>query len=311
MIAKPDEVQRILDSWELGPAYEAIRSSWHDVFKTWKQGNCFYLRISPALRPSLEIAAELEWVQSLGRAGLPVAQALPHPSGELLQICELESGPVTVACFAEAPGRLTEKALDFRAPVMKNWALLLTKLHTHARTFKPVHPTARRPTWDKDPVVKLAVQEAEVSGEAEAPLFLGMVEHFRKAAFTQPLILCHADLHFGNMTIVEEANTLSAFDFDDSCYHFPEHDLAVALVSIRKAAWEEPGRFDAAQLEAVFLENYSGDTAKLEPWCAYRIALTYFWALASARQGVLDEDRLEWLRKSTPWWKAQLREMGQ
>lgn len=308
MLGLPHEIDAILRAWKLDPSYEALRSSWHNVLKTSDRGEAFYLRITPSLRDPAEIRAEIDWMVDLLKHRIPVVRVRTLPSGEMQQNCHLQAGPVTVACFAEALGRLTQKRLDFRAPVIKNWAKLLGQLHDHARIYISPHPEARRPRWDEDAVLKIALDEARQSGEPEAQPFLELIRHFQKVATPEKIILTHADLHFGNLSITPD-DSLTAFDFDDACYHFPEHDVAVALISIRKAAWENLGLFKPELLEKLFLETYARPTADLNLWSAYRIGVSYFWALGSARQGAFDEERLAWLKNSTPWWKTQFKEL--
>ncbi len=47
---------------------------------------------------------------------------------------------------------------------------------------------------------------------------------------------------------------VAAFDFDDSCYHFFAHDVAVAVTQLRKAGLE--GLTQAAELEEIFIKQY-------------------------------------------------------
>lgn len=127
--------------------------------------------------------------------------------------------------------------------------------------------------------------------------------------------LTHADLHLGNLSILREGPQTSvvAFDFDDACEHFFLHDLAVAVASIRKAAWESPGAFDEQGIERGFLAAYTEAAAgfswqpeDLERFVAYRIALSACWASRSRALGELDEDLTGWFRRSLPWWLSQL-----
>lgn len=306
-LISPDEITNVLESWDLEPHYESIRSSWHNVLRVHKGAENFYLRITPNIRHPNEILAELEWMQDLNSQGIPVVKVIEDRSGEILQSRNLKSGLVSICCFQEAFGRPTQKDMDFREPVIENWAKLLLKLHSHAKSYTAKSTQARRSTWDKDAILQIALREAESSTESEAAAFIKIIKHFQSLGQGSSLILTHGDLHFGNMTLNEKTDDLCAFDFDDACYHFPEHDVAVALVSIRKAAWEQQGSFNAQKLETLFLQTYANPTLDLDLWYAYRIGCSYFWALGSARLGAFDEDRLQWLKRSTPWWKAQLK----
>jgi Ser/Thr protein kinase RdoA (MazF antagonist) len=123
--------------------------------------------------------------------------------------------------------------------------------------------------------------------------------------------LTHADLHLGNLAV--DGTVVTAFDFDDSCLHWFVHDVAVAVTSIRKAAWECPGEVDAAAVEARFLDGYFGRgvlapiwRARTEAFVAYRIALSACWASGSFQAGELEGEMLAWYERSLPWWLGQL-----
>jgi len=234
MLVAASELSEILASWELEPDVTFLRSSYHEIYRVRRQKKNGYLRITPNIRSLDEVRSELEWIDDLRAHDMPVVTALPNRLGSKMEHRELLAGPMTAVLFEEAPGRLASKQRDFNIPVIESWAKLMKDLHQHAKNFRPTG--ARRSSWESDSVTKIAIQQAKISTEAEAKFFLNCIaRHAGPQNNTADLILTHCDLHLGNLSITEDQQVW-AFDFDDSCYHFRSHDVAVALVSIHKAA---------------------------------------------------------------------------
>jgi Ser/Thr protein kinase RdoA (MazF antagonist) len=217
-----------------------------------------------------------------------------------------------VACFTAAPGRPARKPDDYVEPVIDSWADLVADLHRHARTHRPRPGGGRRP-WHADRVF-LTARQARDPRVASAQELLGQLEGWLQALPEDDggFGLTHADLHLGNLNVADGAVT--AFDFDDACLHFYVHDLAVAVTSMRKAAWEHPGRFDLRAAEARFLDRYArqglldvGWLGRLEAFVAYRLALSACWGSRARELGELDQALEGWFDRSLPWWLAELR----
>jgi Ser/Thr protein kinase RdoA (MazF antagonist) len=288
---------------DLDRAPTLVRRSINEIWRAHRSGREVYLRITPAHHRGVgDVAAELSWMEALAAAELRVVRPLRSEGGELL----VGSGPVA-ACFTAAPGRAARKPDDYRAPVLISWAGLMADLHRHARLAP-----AQRPLWHEDRVYRVA-RAAHDEATKPAQVLLGELASWLDGLPTSSdgFGLTHADLHLGNLA-VDEAGAVTAFDFDDSCQHWFVHDVAVAVTSIRKAAWEYPGHFDAGVAEAQFLAAYAaagGVTAwlpRLEAFVAYRIALSACWASASLALGELDEELTAWFARSLPWWLGSL-----
>jgi Ser/Thr protein kinase RdoA (MazF antagonist) len=303
-----------------------VRRSSNEVWRAARGGQLVYLRLTPERhRAPAEVAAEVAWMAALAAEGLRVVRPLPSANGRLVEHARLDGVPACVTCFTAAPGRPARKPDDYTAPVLDSWASLLADLHRHAsHTSKIIQEnvsagtgqvpgTHGRHAWDRDRVFRTAV-EARDGRVTEAREALERVVGWMRTLSTEGagFGVTHADLHLGNLNVAD--GVVTAFDFDDACRHWFIHDVAVAVTSIRKAAWEHPGRFDAAAAEQRFVAHYFAQGAldrawhaRLEAFVAYRLALSACWASRAAETGELDEELTAWFQRSLPWWLGQLR----
>jgi Ser/Thr protein kinase RdoA (MazF antagonist) len=304
--------------WQLDPTTpDLVRRSSNEVWRTTRAGSPVYLRLTPARHRSRdEVTAEVSWMAALTVAGARVVRPLPSTSGRLVETGTLDGAPAWLACFTAAPGRPARKPDDYTPPVLESWATLLADLHRHAAHHAEVAgtPGAARSAWDRDRVFQTA-EAASANDVIEAREALADLVAWMRGLPTDRACfgLTHADLHLGNLNVAD--GVVTAFDFDDACHHWFIHDVAVAVTSIRKAAWEHPGRFDAQAAEARFLACYFAQAAlaphwraRLEAFVAYRLALSACWASRAAVTGELDDELTAWFHRSLPWWLAQLRE---
>lgn len=258
-----------------------------------------------------EIEAEVAWMQRLVAAGVSVVSPVPSFTGGFVETVTHEGRQAFVIATRKAKGRPARKPDDFTPAVVSAWARLLADLHRHAA---PAHGEGRA-SWQADKVLQVALADDGRQTRLAQRRLHELVAWMKQLPRNEANFgLCHADLHLGNMTIDEGGMDLQviAFDFDDACHHFFLYDLAVAVTSIRKAAWERPGAFDPRKLVAIFLEAYAAhahgrvELLHLDRFIAYRIALSTCWASRSCAEGSLDDDMTAWFERSLPWWLAQL-----
>jgi Ser/Thr protein kinase RdoA (MazF antagonist) len=295
------------------PPLALVTRGSNEMWRGIRQGATVYLRVTPDRhRERQEVQAELAWMSALADAGMRVVRPLAAQGGALLVDSALDGRPAWVACFTAAPGRPARKPDDYVDAVLDSWAGLLADLHGHARAQPAGAGEGRRP-WHGDRVF-LTARQARDASVAPAQQMLGQLEAWLRSLPAEPDVfgLTHADLHLGNLNVA--GGSVTAFDFDDACLHFYLHDLAVAVTSIRKAGWEHPGRFDAAAAEARFVDQYVRRgvldrrwLGRLEPFVAYRMALSACWGSRAGEIGELDQALEGWFERSLPWWLEQLR----
>ncbi len=137
--------------------------------------------------------------------------------------------------------------------------------------------------------------------------------------------LTHADLQAANLHVLTSGNAtdaadgvaeVAAFDFDDACYHFYAHDVAVAVTQLRKTALEGsiPGDSSSSSesLEQEFIESYASrrslsqdELRQLHDWLPrlvrYRASLIICWASREMATGKLTGPVAEqWFANSLP-----------
>ncbi len=191
------------------------------------------------------MAAEVEWLQSLMEAGVPVAEPLATTDGRW--VVELSEPAQVLVAFRRAPGVMVQPD-EWTEARLESWGALLGRLQAHGRAFRPEGEPRR---------TLLERSNLHLAAEAlpDDPAFLRAVGELRGAAENlldhgQDSGLVHADLHSGNVLLHEERWT--AIDFDDSGYGAYAFDLAMPLYYAIQA---QPGR-NAADAAASFLPPF-------------------------------------------------------
>jgi len=187
-----------------------------------------YLRLTPqAHRTPEQLLAELEFVQYLQARGGPAAGVVAARDGAMLHSIEHEGRAWHAAVFAEAPGdRISWGDHEHNQRICRAIGEALGRIHALSRTFQP---RLRRFDWREDRGFR---QLPERLPDFEAPIKRRAVETF---AFLETLPvtsdnfgMIHGDFTPANLRLHEDR--ITAFDFDDCCYHFYGFDLAVALL---------------------------------------------------------------------------------
>ncbi len=293
-----------------GP-FALMRDAPNRILQAYKTGTSqrIYLRTTPQRHRDFEqISAEIIWMQRLAEAGVAVVRPLApvHVSDDMAPDTEF-----SIATH-EAPGRPAQKPADYRPAVIEAWARLLGDLHRNAHLCPP-----GRRMWNDDSVVQMAHTahhpDTTFAQQAFARLTAWMGKLARHADSESTFFgATHADLHLNNL-FVQENGAVTAFDFDDACHHWFVHDVAVAVATLRKAAFEYPGAFDLADLESRFLRTYrasyplpDSQFEHLEVFVAYRLALLACWASATFHAGQLEVHMLSWYERSRPYLLREL-----
>lgn len=286
-----------------------------------------FLRVTPVAFRSRElIEAEVQWLEALAEAGVAVGRPLRSRNGERSVELELQSGEqkelglgqgkYVATAFLSVGGRPAERPVDFTPGVVRAWAQMVARLHKFNREYEP--DSFKRLSWGEDRVLQTALRD----NSPQTAMFRSKLSALMKWMEAVPKSvevfgLTHADLHIANFHVLrEDPVEIGVFDFDDCCYHWYVHDLAVAVTQLRKQRIEDSLNADAtrdmAALEVLFLEEYfrcaqpSADAraqmqASLEGFVAFRGCLIMCWAsserAAKALTGPVQE---AWFAKSLP-----------
>lgn len=207
-----------------------------------------------------ELAAEVQFVASLGRFGVPVPNAVALPSGEYYTTVDVAGAPHHVGVIEWVDGEPLGGPTAATGPEVvdhyREIGVIAAQIRAHNAAWEAPAGFARR-RWDAAGLMSETplwgrFWQAEDLTDAQRTLFtrarseladrLGALstdgDHFG---------LIHSDLHLGN--VMADGNQLTVIDFDDSGYGWFAHELAVSLHPVL----DEPFAPDA---RAALLDGY-------------------------------------------------------
>jgi amicoumacin kinase len=249
-----------------------------------------YLRLTPAShREFSQIEAELEYIRYLHSNGLSVAIPVVSSFGRNIEI--LEDAERWLGCvFKEATGDRYTFSDQTAAQHFHQRGQFLGAMHNLARRYTPIRQ--RRFSWDEDPRVK----DAETLLPESETVVRNALEECRRwlqslARTPDCFGMVHGDLGSTNVHCTE--NGLTAFDFDDCCYHWFAYDLAVVL-------YPHGFRINAAHILQVLLDGYHSqmsneiDAAMALRFCQWR--LIYMFLTRAEKWGFqhLSHEQIQW-----------------
>lgn len=239
--------QGALKRFDLQPSrFELAYHGYNTTFRVFTQQGDYALRINVgSKRTEADIAGEVAWIESLAQE-TDILVPTPHRTrtGDLFARVRHEELQRSFNCvlYKWLPGRHLSRRIGTESS--EKVGRLLTKLHDHASSFKFPAGT-NRPKLENvldslpwrmpdEPFWTDALNEAQAAMDALA---------------NQPRIICHFDVHLGNVKLHQGA--LSVFDFDDSLMAWPIMDIAQSMFymrskvnaeSVESAMWRGIGR---------------------------------------------------------------------
>ena len=222
-----------------------VRSSANHIFRFERDGALYYLRLSPASeRAPARLAAELDFVEAVARAGVPVARPIPSLEGKLIERIEPADERYYAVLFAglQGEGWLEPDALS---PAMyRAWGRTLGRIHRVSQMYEPAD--VRFPSWRERVKEALPWLEKEPAIQSALIQAASWLERLPRPAGSQGVI--HGDPELDNL--VWDGATFHTMDFDDAHTHFYAYDVALALEAVGTDSAE------AAERMGWFLEGY-------------------------------------------------------
>lgn len=241
------------------------REIWNTIFEIrTRDGGRYALRINrPGHRTETEIRSELLWLDAIRHdTDLMVPTPIHTRDSDLLVTEELNGEPRNAALFTWLPGRHVAR----RGPPSRRSAYLLgrttARLHNHADTF---HPPEEFSQTRFDRIAALGTHSTIHSDEPTEILTPERKARLREAAaeiqeetdrlYQDPsgLRFLHADMHFGNVKLIN--GDMGVLDFDDSLWCFPVQDIGIAAYYLQF-------RGNKDELMRAFKEGYEST----RPW---------------------------------------------
>jgi Ser/Thr protein kinase RdoA (MazF antagonist) len=245
-----------------------------------------FLRLTSSHHRSLsQIEAELDFIRYLHRGGVSVSLPLTSLNGLAVEKMQGGSHDFFACVFEEAEGE--PFAFNSHEENLKHFRLrgqTLGRIHAHARNYAPF-PNSRRFAWDEDDCILNAesyLPQSECVVRAEYHRIMDWLRKLPKDE--QSFGLIHGD--FGATNYRYQDNRLVVFDFDDCCYHWFAHDLAITI-------YPHGLRKDARALLDSLLEGYCEEnvldarlTSDLMNFC--RLRLLYMFLKYAKKWGFSD-----------------------
>ncbi|HMS54690.1 MAG TPA: phosphotransferase [Fimbriimonadaceae bacterium] len=231
-----------LDEANVSLAYHGYNTT----FRVSTSSGDFALRINVgSKRTEHDIAGEVAWIEALAReTDLPVPTPQRTTEGKHFAQVNCQELGRTFHCvlYRWLPGRHLSRRIGVESS--EKVGKLLTDLHDHAASFQ-FPPCTSRPILEN-------VLDSLPWRLPNEPFWTDALDEAQAAMDTlrnQPRIICHFDVHLGNVKL--HKGEISVFDFDDSLMAWPILDIAQSMFymrskinaeSVEAAMWKGIGR---------------------------------------------------------------------
>jgi len=234
-----------------------------------------YLRLIPSFkRTKGQIEAELDFITYLNRGGVNSVLPVSSVMGRLVEEMSSANSLLFACVFEEAKGeRFRYDSAKSNKEHFKLRGRTLGKIHALSKVYVS-SASSHRFIWDED---KLLIDANDFLPKSEKIVWREydvLKEHLQnRPKSNQTYGLIHGD--FGETNYRNQDGCLNIFDFDDCCYHWFAHDLAV---TIYPHGWRKEG----LQLLAWLLEGYSEyvslnvSHAEITMFCQWRLIYMFF-----------------------------------
>lgn len=273
----------VLSRFDIVGALRYVQTSESAVYSVSGESEAYLRMIPDSHRTRAQIEAELDFVNFLGNKGMRVARPIPSKSSHLVEEVQTEDKVFLCTMFQPAPGRMAIAfSAEWNESLFFRWGQFLGRLHLASGSYEG----SGRWSWYQEPAF------GGLGGAAREELD----EIQRNTPPTgAPLGLIHGDLGRTNFH-VDDDGQLTAFDFDDCCYHFFEYDIAVALWPLRKQSRDGKGQYLGWMLDGYTSERVLDDNFEDRLMWMFRLRSIFMFAYHSRKWGSdPPEERQKWL----------------
>jgi Ser/Thr protein kinase RdoA (MazF antagonist) len=189
------------------------------------------LRMGHSLRRSEAlIQGEVDWINYLAAGGVSVARAIGSEARKLVEtIDDGQGGQFLVTAFVKAEGKPPWEL--WTPTVYEAYGRLLGRMHALAQDYQPAKLAWKRPNWDDD-IMEFVERYLPASETVAKQKYQALCDHLRTLPKEHTSYgLIHQDAHGSNF-LVNDADTITLFDFDDCVYSWFINDIAIVLFYI-------------------------------------------------------------------------------
>jgi Ser/Thr protein kinase RdoA (MazF antagonist) len=199
------------------------------IYEFQRGPQAYILRITHSIRRSEElIRGEVDWINTLAEGGVPVAWAIHSESGNLVEtIQDGRGGYFLTTAFVKAAGRPPWE-VGWTPERYATYGQLLGRMHALAQDYQPANEAWKRPNWDDD-IMEFVERYLPASEPIARQKYRVVCEHVRTLPTERASYgLIHQDAHQSNF-MMDEAGSITLFDFDDCAYSWFINDIAIVL----------------------------------------------------------------------------------
>lgn len=280
--------------WQHDPgSLRFFRSSANFIYLLQRDGERSFLRAASSQERSREqIAHELNILEELRQAGIPVVQTIPSLAGNALETIETVIGTFHVVLFAGLAG--TQRVVgDLTPEDFGRWGAAIGRVHAALATVPPEF-NIKHPSWEHC-LNRIDSRSAELPSSVtlEAARLRPLLLELPQTNETYGLL--HGDLELDNLIWRDE--DIAALDFDEYSAGWYMFDLAKAL----SEPLEEGHTLESPELSA-FVDGYrqehslSDESLAMLPDFISLSDLNGYASLARAIDIAVDEAPVDWMQ---------------
>ncbi len=286
-----EDLLEIKSLWKLKGEPSFVRKVENWIYKSDKD-DAFIRITEPSHRSKEMLQAELDWMHYLHSKGIALAKPIASEKGNLV---EAVSPHFFVSLFQKAEGVSLNQIEDFTPTRLKNWGMLLGRLHEVTQSYVPSKSIRLRPEWNEE-------RNYLVVEKLNHPKFEEFSEWMNRLPKDKTHYgLIHADLHYGNF-FVGANDKITIFDFDDCNYQWYEYDLAVPFFLLRYWLKGKGLEKEWPKWKSQILDGYSSvrrfNETLLERFETYRTLVMLGWCLKNFDSNDLDANAKTWIEKT-------------
>lgn len=288
-----EDVRRL---WGLGGDVGLLGKVENYVYETSLDGRPVILRLTePSHRTAGELQSELDWIDYLSKSGMRIAAPVRSTNGELVET--LGGTDVFHACvFEKAKGEPVADDADFGPDFVKRWGHYIGTMHRHTQTYQRSEDVQPRSVWDEDAGFQVTRAGLDENDAVPYQRFHELMDWLGELDRSPDCFgLIHCDMHHGNF-FVDDEGRVTAFDFDDSVYHWFTYDLAIPLYYLGRhsSLGQLSTRYE--ELLSSYLNGYAEANTMDQIWIdrlplfiKFRTATLYHWHKATFGATPVDE----------------------
>lgn len=310
MSPNAEQLGRVRRLWNLSGDIEFLRKVENYVYESSVDGRPVILRLTePSHRSAQDLESELDWIDYLSRSGMRIAAPVRSATGALVESV-VGNNIFHVCVFEKAAGKPIDES-EIGPERAERWGHYIGTMHCLTKAYQRSSGVQPRSMWDDDAGFHVTLAGLDEDDALPYRRFQELMEWLGNLDRSPECFgLIHCDMHHGNF-FADDEGRITAFDFDDSVYHWLAYDLAIPLYYLGRFVDDGKPSAGYDQLSGSLLAGYGEANTLDSVWIdrlplfvKFRTATLYHWRKAMVDMGALDETART--REFYAWSREQL-----